>query len=809
MLNELQSQTSENLYARTNRELFRPRENTGNPQYDFFTHYSRLSQLQRLDLESHTVNGNQISRYEPDISHSTTCAGAPGSVAAAQRSACEILSCAATILSCSIDSSFLSAANCVHGALRRFDSDTVGIAQSLLSTDTTAPEFPALANLLAANLNLQRPTVREVKAVDHSQEVKIAAPEYAARKFGNPEDAAEFVRCLHLIAGRDASPLYLQQLASHYYAEAKRRPASDVLKEMGLLALEMAAVTATNEQLAFGCDDAGGDPSTVGGWNDLSSFDEEDARLSISERRARWMERAARVLGEDEAVGHGSIFSSELQAQTRLVYRKTAGTFDHDEYSELLSCVSASTEDDETFGAYLDSFERVLEQYDEGFAVSLHMTDGERKIACGDLEDDVDEESLPECARHLGDELRRLYTNGFPLHDRGEQPGVKGVTLTALVRDPQTRERVAVPVTVYGIDTWLDAAVDEAFGGRVARTMRRSVWLPDTKRQPRQVVRETVVPRFVETAVTKHGETIRWKEVRHFIERSVALVPRSRLHEQTETVDVCPNPDERAETREVLEILLQKLKRDYHTRGLNMSAVYRDLTARLASARNTATVAALKREAWQHKEAGRLSVKLFTAFNTRAVARQAGLEAEPLCEERTHRVVRGPGFTMTQTITSGAHKFIVAQGCLNMIPRLTGKTVGDLACAVAQLPRQEQERVRRAFQHGNPRLYARVREGLSAELERASAKKLRYFRWAFYAGNKPEHPVHTLTREDQAGAWELLKARSTSGAVTTEAALVEAESEIAAVTISRPRSVNRPAARKQRIVVARVAASIA
>ena len=484
--------------------------------------------------------------------------------------------------------------------------------------------------------------------------------------------------------------------------------------------------------------------------------------------------------------------------------------FDHDEFSDHLSCISAATEDDDAFGAYLTSFERVLEQYDEGFAVSMHMTDGEIKIACGDLDEDVDEESLPECARHLGEELRRHYTGGFPLHDRGASDGVEGVTLTTFIRDAKTRVRVAVPVTVYGIDTWLDAAVDEAFGGRVARTMRRYVWLTDAKRQPRQVSRETVVPRVVETEVTKRGETTRRKEVRHFIERSVALVPPSRLHEQTETVDVCPNPDERAATREALEILLQKLKRDSHTRGLNASAVYRDLTARLATARDTGAVAALKREAWQHKEAGRLSVKLFTAFNTRAAARQAGLESEPLCEERTHRVVRGVGFTMTKTFADGARKFIVAQPCLNMIPRLTGKTVGEFASSLGRLPRQEQERVRRAFRESNPRLYARVRDGLCAELERASAKKLRYFRWAFYAGNKPEHPIHTLTREEQAAAWELLKARSESGAATPKATLAEAESEIAAVTTSRPRAaVSRPAARKQLIVVTRVAAPVA
>ena len=85
MSNGTQSQHAEQLYARTNRELFRPRESTGNPHYDFYTHYSRLSGLQRLSLETHTVNGTQISRYEPDISHSTTCAGAPGFVDSAPR----------------------------------------------------------------------------------------------------------------------------------------------------------------------------------------------------------------------------------------------------------------------------------------------------------------------------------------------------------------------------------------------------------------------------------------------------------------------------------------------------------------------------------------------------------------------------------------------------------------------------------------------------------------------------------------------------------------------------------------------------
>src|ERR1051325_4848608 len=320
MSNETQSRYAEQLYARTNRELFRPRESTGsNPQYDFYTHYSRLSGLQRLSIESHTVNGTQISRYEPDISHSTTCVNAPGFVDSALERARELLCGACLVSFLSTSTPTFATANCVREALSRFDVGRVGDATTWLSTDATEPEFAQLVNRFAAGMNLRPSIVGTVDRIDHSQEVKIAAPEYAARRLGNAEDAAEFIRCLHMIVGRDASALYLQQLASHYYAEAKRRPAGEVLKEMAMIGFEMAAVTATTEQLEFG-----GDESPF--------FVEEAAHLSPADARALWVERAAQVLGENESIERP--FEFELRAQTRLVYRKRGQAFEHDEFSE-------------------------------------------------------------------------------------------------------------------------------------------------------------------------------------------------------------------------------------------------------------------------------------------------------------------------------------------------------------------------------------------------------------------------------------------------------------------------------------------
>jgi len=740
------------FHARTNRELFCPRENTGNPQHDFNTHYSRLSPMQRLSLEQHTINGTQISRYEPDIEHSTCCIKPAGFVTQLQDKASEIMRGAMLLSALTFASPMLAVSLPVRDAVAGFDASKLALAETLLTTDTNASGYPALINDFASTVGTL-PAFERSQAVDHALEVKIAAPEYAARTLGNGMDAAEFIRCLKLIAGQDASALYLQQLASHYYAEARQRPVPDVLKEMGLLALELSAVTATSEQLAFDNTESTGDVET-----DVDGFVE----MSPEERRALWQERAADVLGENDVNKRERIFADELRAQNRLVYRKGAG-FDYDEFEKHLSEVSAATDDDDAFGAYLESFERAYEQYDEGFAVSLHMSDTDRKISCGDLDDDVDADCLPETARHLADELHHLYTSGFPLYDKGERNGVEGILVSTFIRDLETRERVCVSTLVYGIDAWLDAKLDETFSNRVTRTQRRLICVPDYKRPARAVTCERAVSREVAVEMIRHGETIRFRDIRHSIVRETATVPRFRLHEQTEAIEVCPDAEERSETRLVMEVLLQHLKRDCHTRGLNESAIYRELTARLATVTDTAQVARLKREAWQYREAGRLSFKLFTAFNTHAVAHQSALESAPLREMITNRTVNGIGFTMTQTFAGGARPFIVAQPVLNRITSLTGKTLGDFARLIHALPRQEQERVRGEFRERNPQLYARVRDGLAVEISRASSGRLRYFRWAFYANNKPEHPIHTLTREDQSAAWELLKARSLSG----------------------------------------------
>lgn len=591
-----------------------------------------------------------------------------------------------------------------------------------------------------------------VSAVELEAEAKIVSVPYATRVLGNTEDAVEFVRCVNLIAGADARPFNLQIVASHFYGEARTRPVREVLKEMALLALEMTAVTATEEERQFG------EVSER-----LLDVSEDDSQLSQSDRRAFSQRRAAEVLGETE--DETSVFELELRAVAR--FRVRTSGFAYDEFAAYLSECESLLETADEVDALYNSFESVHEQYDEDHVVSLHMSDGELVRCVGALDDDVDADSLPEESRHLARELYRLYTRGFPLHDRGEESGVEGVILPSHQRDPRTRERVETKVVVYGLDTWLDAAVDAIYHERVIRTVRHLISVPLPRRPPRTVRMEAVVPYLAVVDETRRGVTTRTRELRHALRRVNVSLPASRLHEQTGTVEVCPHATEREQTRAVLEVLLERLKSDCHVRGLHASAVYRELVAQLTPTTDTGHVAKLKKEAWEHKENRRLSLKLFTAFNTRADVRRAALESVPLRVQRAHSIVHGAGFTMTRTYAGGERRVIVAQPLLNRIESLTGRTLSAFAAAMHELPRQEKERVCVAFRQRNPCLYARVRDELSVELRRASEGKLRYFRWAFYAGNKPDHPVHTLTREDRATAWELLKSLSRGGESTS------------------------------------------
>ena len=73
------------------------------------------------------------------------------------------------------------------------------------------------------------------------EESRIATLAHALKKLGNPEDAAEFIRCLNAIC-EEGDARYRQVAASYYYGEIAGRDAGSVLKEMALIPMRLASL---------------------------------------------------------------------------------------------------------------------------------------------------------------------------------------------------------------------------------------------------------------------------------------------------------------------------------------------------------------------------------------------------------------------------------------------------------------------------------------------------------------------------------------------------------------------------------------
>lgn len=73
------------------------------------------------------------------------------------------------------------------------------------------------------------------------EEARIGTLAYALKKLGNAVDAAEFMRCLNALC-EEGDARYRQVVASYYYGEIAARGCREVLKEMALLAMQLASL---------------------------------------------------------------------------------------------------------------------------------------------------------------------------------------------------------------------------------------------------------------------------------------------------------------------------------------------------------------------------------------------------------------------------------------------------------------------------------------------------------------------------------------------------------------------------------------
>lgn len=216
-------------------------------------------------------------------------------------------------------------------------------------------------------------------------EARIGTLAYAFNKFGNATDAtdaAEFTRCLNAIC-KDGDALCRQTIARHYYNEIAVRGAAQVLKEMALLAMQLASLNSPAEVVETELNPA------------------EDYRFES------WQD-------ESQPESIQKFFAEEVEAVTRMIRcRRKSACFAYDDYTEWLNDLEASgvsIEELDVAFAHVDA----MEQYDEGGAVIV-MSSHERTVACGRVDPEISAEDLPERARHLAGELRRAYISGVEI----------------------------------------------------------------------------------------------------------------------------------------------------------------------------------------------------------------------------------------------------------------------------------------------------------------------------------------------------------------------------------------------------------
>lgn len=461
-------------------------------------------------------------------------------------------------------------------------------------------------------------------AEDRESEAKIVTVRYAERVLGSRDDAMEFIRCTKLLAGEDARGHDLQIIASYYYGEARKRSVAEVLKEMAMLAMQLTAVTATEDSRRFVVE-SDAVSCTCEEFEEKSKEDPgfrcEHARkaareipaaayeepMSASDRHQLFMERAAEVLGDNVVE---NVYRDEIRAKSVYRHNGQVQGFAYDDAAPFLAFMRAAAErgaDEESLEAMWTSFERVSEQYDEGHVVSLHMSDSEKVVVVGTLDDDVNEDYLPADARHLAAALRLAFIGG-----RGAQAARKLTADVQYARMAQRAERnpaalrylpeqpgpasafSAAPLSDGEINEWMDAATSLIYNRRVKRTARAGY-------------------------VTTGGP-----DANRFGRPSMYTVPY--------TIMVNPDAETRSYVVSVLEKLLAQMKGDFHLRGQRANPLYREFHRRIRTAQDTALVAAAIKEAFASKEEGRISLSLFTALNTASKLQRWALESKPLSQ---------------------------------------------------------------------------------------------------------------------------------------------------------------------------------
>lgn len=411
------------------------------------------------------------------------------------------------------------------------------------------------------------------------ERVKILSLEYAVKTLKDETDAKEFVRVVKAIASPDAGQYELEQIAAFYYGEIRRRETSEVLKEMGMLGMQMEAVTATVEEL------------------EIEFFERDAPKQKLTVADERRIVAAKKSLSPLPAPTPN--FDAEIAfIKGRVGNSKITRTMT-DEFAEYY------LKDDEKSCEELDadfmSFEK-LEQYDENGIVGFSMSGDQHAVVVYDFASEVSAEYLPQDAQGLAREINLIFVGHeiggaaarrarqFTFAHRISQNEIsaarKGFSSMATPIPPPEKFS-ALPFSDGEFNDWLVAKLDFLYPRRTVRSARRLTH-------------------------NKAGFPV----------------------EFITTVEVNPDFEEMQYVAAVCQILWMNLNADFHLRSLRRET-YQTLHTQIRRCEDTADVARLKKEAYDlFKEQKKLSLKEFTALNTGAKSQEARLAGKTSAHAR-------------------------------------------------------------------------------------------------------------------------------------------------------------------------------
>ena len=402
------------------------------------------------------------------------------------------------------------------------------------------------------------------------EKVKILSLEYAVKTLKNETDAKEFVRVVKAIASPDAGQYELEQIAAYYYGEIRRRGTSEILKEMGLLGMQMEAVTATaaEREIEF-CE------TEIG-----------EQKLSVAnERRIAAAKKNRKPLPQPSPN-----FDAELAFITKRIGSSKITRAAHDEFAEFY--LSDGEKTCEELDADFLAHER-LEQYDENGIVGFSMSGDQHAVVVYDFASEVTSEYLPTDARSLAREMNLIFV-GFEIGGKAAKEARQFTLAQRITQNeinaarkgfpsfatevPPAEKFSVLPLSDGEFNDWLAAKLDFLYPRRVLRNARR-------------------------LTTNKAGTPVEFMT----------------------TMEVNPDFEEMQYVAGVCQILWSQMQADFHLRSMRRET-YQQFHTRIRAAKDTADVARLKQEAYAvFKEQKKLSLKEFTALNMAGKSQEARL----------------------------------------------------------------------------------------------------------------------------------------------------------------------------------------